>query len=158
MYDAVLAGQKRAIEQSRPGRTLGDIHREALIPIVDWLLAKKILSGDRDAIIKEKQYKDYYVHSTGHWIGLDVHDECPYQDEENKPIQLTPGMAYTIEPGLYFPVDDTNVPECFRGLGIRIEDDILIVEGGCENLTARTPKERKDIEDACRRDWRDFIV
>ena len=157
MYDAVLAGQKRAIEASRPGQTLEDIHREALIPIVDWLLSEKILRGERDAIIKEKKYKDYYVHSTGHWIGLDVHDQCPYQDRDNNPLKLVPGMAYTIEPGLYFPVDDAKVPEHYRGLGIRIEDDILITKDGCENLTAQTPKERKDIEEACRRDWREFV-
>ena len=157
MYDAVLSGQKRAIKQSRPGQTLEDIHREAVTPIVEWLLSEKILSGERDTIIEEKKYKDYYVHSTGHWMGLDVHDQCPYQDKDHKPLKLVPGMAYTIEPGLYFPVDDTKVPEHYRGLGIRIEDDILITQKGCENLTEDAPKERADIEEACRQDWWDFI-
>ena len=158
MYDAVLAGQTRAIEQSRPGVTLEDIHREALIPIVEWLLEKKILSGEPDKIIDEKKYKDYYVHSTGHWLGLDVHDHCPYRDSDNQPLKLAPGMVFTIEPGLYFPLNDTKVPKEYRGLGIRIEDDILITPQGRENLTRQTPKARKDIEEACGRDYRDFIV
>ena len=157
MYDAVLTGQKRAIEHSRPGVTLEDIHREALIPIIDWLIDEKILEGERDKIIQEKKYKDYYVHSTGHWLGLDVHDHCPYQDSRNQTLELGPGMVFTVEPGLYFPPDDTKVPPHYRGLGIRIEDDILITQSGAENLTQEAPKERKDVEQACQRDYRDFV-
>ena len=158
MYDVVLSSQKRAIEASQVGKTLEDIHREALIPVVDWLIEEKMLTGERDQIIEDQKHKDYYVHSTGHWLGLDVHDQCPYQDSHNQPVALAPGMVFTIEPGLYFPEGDPNVPSHYRGLGIRIEDDILITEQGPENLSASTPKERAEVEEACRRDHQEFIT
>ena len=157
MYCAVLAGQKKAIAMGRPGKMLQDVHKAAVYPIVEWMVEKAILKGKVEQIVEREEYKKYYVHSTGHWLGLDVHDHCPYQDQQNNDIKLAPGMVYTVEPGLYFPIDDPAVPKEFRGLGIRIEDDILITQSGQENLTQDIPKSIEEVEEACRRNHKDFL-
>ena len=85
------------------------------------------------------------MHGTGHWLGLDVHD-VGHHREQDKPILLQPGMALTVEPGLYIATDNTDVEERWRGLGIRIEDDVLVTESGCDVITANLPKTVQDIE------------
>src|SRR5690606_6972371 len=95
-----------------------------------------ILKGSVKKAIKEKKHKKYYPHGIGHWKGIDVHDPAAYRDKKNKEIALKEGMVLTIEPGLYIDKDDKSVPKKFRGIGIRIEDDILVTKDGYENLSA----------------------
>ncbi|MBT8493760.1 MAG: M24 family metallopeptidase, partial [Deltaproteobacteria bacterium] len=87
---------------------------------------------------------------TSHWLGMDVHDVGAYTDAEGEPRALEPGMVITIEPGLYLAPDDEEIDEGYRGIGVRIEDDVLVTDGGCENLTHMVPKEVADVEAACR--------
>jgi Xaa-Pro aminopeptidase len=89
------------------------------------------------------------MHRTSHYLGLDVHDVGPYLTEEGKPRPLAPGMVFTIEPGLYIASDDEKAPPELRGIGVRIEDDILVTSGGCENLTVAIPRTVADVEAAC---------
>ena len=104
-----------------------------------------LLSGDVDDLIAEETYKRYYMHGTSHWLGLDVHDVGAYfHDGESR--ELAPGMVLTIEPGLYVAEDDEEAAEAYRGIGIRIEDDVLITESGNLVLTADAPKSIEAVE------------
>ena len=108
-----------------------------------------LLTGTVDERIADAAYKRYYMHLTSHWLGLDVHDAGAYTTD-GKPRPLEPGMVITIEPGLYIAPDDEAAPAHLRGIGIRIEDDVLVTADGCENLTAACPKEIDDLEAICR--------
>jgi Xaa-Pro aminopeptidase len=110
-----------------------------------------LLTGTRDERVADGTYKKFYMHGTSHWLGLDVHDVGAYTQERGKARPLAPGMVITIEPGLYIASDAPDVPERYRGIGVRIEDDIAITETGCEVLTASCPKSVADVEAACRR-------
>lgn len=158
LYELVLASMKHAFASTRPGSVLKAIHEDTCLFLTKGMVDLGILQGDAQALYEEGAYKKYYPHGTGHWLGLDVHDNCPYLTHENKAIPLMPGMVFTIEPGLYLPEDDSDIPEKFRGIGIRIEDDILITEKGHENLSASIPKEIKEVEEACTHDYRDFLL
>ena len=118
----------------------------------------KILKGDPSELLEKKKHLPYYPHGTGHWLGLDVHDQASYLDDKLEDVVLTAGMAFTVEPGLYFPTNDQNVPAAYRGIAVRIEDDILITKNGHQNLTAEIPKEAAEVEEACQRDWREFLA
>jgi Xaa-Pro aminopeptidase len=107
-----------------------------------------LLDGDIDTLIERGAYKKYYPHGTSHWLGIDVHDVGAY-GRSGTPRGLEPGMVLTVEPGLYVPQDDMDAPEGLRGLGIRIEDDIVVTENAPENLTAAAPKEIADLEAIC---------
>jgi Xaa-Pro aminopeptidase len=98
-----------------------------------------------DELIRSEAHRRYYMHNTSHWLGLDVHDVGPYA-VDGKPRVLAPGMVFTIEPGLYVAADDEQAPVALRGIGVRIEDDVAIHAGGCENLTAAIPKHPADVE------------
>ncbi len=172
VYEITLASQKVAIAMAKPGTTIPMIHREVEKVLARGLLdagllaAKKEMSRESlEEILLTKSDNDnhalktYYPHGTSHWLGLDVHDMSPYLDDELNDIQLAPGMVITIEPGLYF-----NKPHAqivfklpLQGLGIRIEDDILVTDKGHENLTASIPKEIAEIEEACKKDPKDFL-
>jgi len=102
------------------------------------------LDGTADEVIENKTYQDYFMHNTGHWLGLDVHDMGNYM-ADGESIELKPGMVFTVEPGIYVN-SKSKAPEKFRGIGIRIEDDIVITESGNKNLTAAVPKEISEIE------------
>jgi Xaa-Pro aminopeptidase len=104
-----------------------------------------LLSGDPAELIAAEAYRSYYMHNTSHWLGLDVHDVGAYR-AGGEPRTLQPGMCFTIEPGLYVPEDDENADPRFRGIGIRIEDDVVVTETGHENLTAAIPKRPEDVE------------
>jgi Xaa-Pro aminopeptidase len=108
-----------------------------------------ILEGDVASLIEEKKHKQYYPHGIGHWLGIDVHDPCPYSDENGDEILFAEGMVLTIEPGIYLPADDENIPEKYRGIGIRIEDDIVVTKEGYENLSKGIAKTVDEIETAC---------
>ena len=143
IYELVLASQMAAIEQIKPELPFEDIQKIILKVLVKGLVDLNILKGDVDKLIQEKAYLPYYMHNSGHWLGLDVHDVGNYGS-------LKAGMVLTVEPGLYLSSQNTSLPEAYRGIGIRIEDDVLVTENGCEVLTQALPKTVNEIEQLCR--------
>lgn len=149
VYNAVLDVQLKVIDAIKPGvkRDWLQTYSEELL--CDALIALGVLCGERSTLIEAKEHKKYAPHGIGHWMGLDVHDPCPYVDEEGESLAFMAGMLMTIEPGLYFRADDEFVPQAFRGIGIRIEDNILVTEEGYENLSAMIAKSVEEIELMC---------
>lgn len=146
IYEIVLASQKNAISLCKEGVEFYDIHDKTVSFLVDCLLDLKLLKGKKDTIIEKGLYKKYFMHRIGHYLGMDVHDVGKYylNGERRK---LETGMVVTIEPGLYFDPEDESIPKEFRGIGIRIEDDIYIQGSNPQNLTADIPKEISEIEE-----------
>ncbi|MHB1093560.1 aminopeptidase P N-terminal domain-containing protein [Thiobacillus sp.] len=144
VYELVLAAQTAAIDAVRPGNHWNTPHEAAVRVLTQGMVDLKLLEGSVDGLIESDAYTRFYMHRTGHWLGLDVHDAGEYKiGGEWRPLQ--PGMTLTVEPGLYIrPADD--VPEAFRNIGIRIEDDVVVTETGCEVLTT-PPKTVAEIED-----------
>ncbi len=150
VYELVLAAQSAAIEQVRPGRAWIAPHEAALRVLTRGLVDLGLLAGEVDGLIEQEAYKRFYMHRTGHWLGLDVHDAGEYKlGGEWRTLQ--PGMTLTVEPGLYIRAAE-DVPAAFRGIGIRIEDDALVTETGCEILTSAAPKTVAEIEGVMRHD------
>lgn len=150
LYELVLAAQEAAIAKAVPGNRWNHIHQAAVRTLTGGLAELGLLAGGRKAVpklIKEEKYKPYFPHRTGHWLGMDVHDVGDYR-VAGKWRRLEPGMVLTVEPGLYISADRTEVPAPYRGIGIRIEDDVLITAEGNEVLSARAPKTVAEIE-AC---------
>ncbi len=148
LYSLCLKVQKQAIEAVRPGATIDGIHEQVVRGLTEGLCAMGLLPGTPDERIADKGFRKYYMHRTSHWLGLDVHDVGDYQVEgSSRP--LVPGMVLTIEPGLYVAPDDEAAPAALRGVGIRIEDDVLVTAEGHQNLTAGVPKEIADMEAVC---------
>lgn len=145
VYEVVLAAQKAALAVCRPGTTLPKIHETALRSLVEGMVSLGLLAGTVDDLIKSEKYREYYMHGTSHWLGLDVHDVGVYT-KKGKALTLDPGMVFTVEPGIYIPVDDTSAPEHLRGIGVRIEDDVLVTEDGIENFNHAIPKQPDEIE------------
>lgn len=145
IYEVALAAQKAGIEQVRPGNLYSAPHDAAVRTIVDGLLCLGLLKGSRDENIETEKYKDYYYHNTGHWIGLDVHDPGRYRDNGKEFRKLEAGMTLTVEPGVYVP-RDLQCDERFKGIGVRIEDDILCAATRPEVLSADIPKEIDEVE------------
>ncbi len=148
LYGVVLAAQKRAIECVRPGAAVEDLHLAAVAVLCEGLLDLGLLQGSLEEALAEQSYSRFYMHRTGHWLGLDVHD-CGAYNRDGSPRPLEPGMVTTVEPGLYVAPDDTTVDERWRGIGIRIEDDVTVTADGHEVLTAAVPKEIDAVEEAC---------
>lgn len=150
LYDLVLSAQLASIEASFPGATLPEVHMASVRVLTQGLVDLGFLEGEVDGLIESEAYRPYYMHGTSHWLGLDVHDVGAYVvrdgEEKTTPRPLAPGMAYTIEPGLYVAPDDENAPEAYRGIGIRIEDDVVVTQDGILNLTREIPKKASDIE------------
>jgi len=146
LYEAVLEAQKQAIAAVRPGRHWEDIHAGAVSALTDGLLGLGILKVSRDEAIEKGLVDNFYVHKTGHWLGLDVHDVGDYQVDGHS-RELEPGMVLTIEPGIYIRADDTSVPKRWRGMGIRIEDDVAVTRDGPEVLTRALAKTVDEIEE-----------
>jgi Xaa-Pro aminopeptidase len=145
LYEAVLAAQLAAIAAVRPGTTLEAVHTVALRVLVEALIAHGILAGPVDEAIEKGTYRRFYMHRTSHWLGRDVHDVGRYA-EGGAPRPLEPGMVLTVEPGLYIPANVEDVPAPFRGIGIRIEDDVLVTADGREVLSAAAPKQVDEVE------------
>lgn len=148
LYELVLAAQQAAIARAVPGNRWNDPHKTAVRTLTRGLAGLGILKGGNKAVpklIKDKAYKPYYMHRTGHWLGMDVHDVGDYK-VDGKWRRLKPGMVLTVEPGLYIPSDRTEVPARYRNIGIRIEDDVAITDVGNEVLSADAPKTVADIE------------
>lgn len=152
IYEIVLEAQLKAIEVVKTGNPYNLFHDTAVRTIVEGLVDLGLLVGDIDEIIKEEKYKPFYMHRTGHWLGLDVHDAGGYKVNEETWQNLQPGHVLTVEPGIYIAPDikpaegQPEVPEKWRGIGIRIEDDVLVTATGNEVLTATVPKKVEDIE------------
>ncbi|WP_372652995.1 aminopeptidase P N-terminal domain-containing protein [Halobacteriovorax sp.] len=157
IYEVVLRAMKASFSKSSPGHSLEEVHMASVKELSIGLKELGILSQSLDEIIEKNLFREFYPHGTSHWIGLDVHDQNPYLDKNFDPIKFQKGMCFTIEPGLYFQKDNVNIPEHFRGLAVRIEDDILITESSHENLTAMIPKEIKEVEAACQEDYKQFL-
>lgn len=145
IYDLVLSVQESVIQAVRPGATFKDLNQLTWDLITQGLLDLGLLEGDHAELVKKKEYRRFYMHGIGHWLGMDVHDECPYY-RERAPIAFEPGMVLTVEPGIYIRADDMSVAEQWRGIGVRIEDDIAVTTEGHENLTADIPKRADEIE------------
>ncbi len=145
VYEMVLAAQAAAIAAARPGAHWNEPHDAALRVLAQGLIDLKLCSGSVDAVLESESYKRFYMHRTGHWLGMDVHDVGAYKLEGNwRPLQ--PGMVLTVEPGCYIrPADD--VPQALWNIGIRIEDDVAITTQGCEVLTEAAPKTVAAIEE-----------
>jgi len=142
--------QNACIGASRPGATLASIHEVAVRVICEGLVALGVLRGSAEAAEEEGTYKPFFMHKTSHYLGMDVHDVGRYFDD-GKPRPLEPGVVITVEPGLYFPLDAPDAAARYRGIGVRIEDDILIEPAGARVLSEGVPKETDDVENACRR-------
>ncbi|WP_345969692.1 aminopeptidase P N-terminal domain-containing protein [Sulfurimonas sp. HSL1-6] len=149
VYEAVLEVQVAVIAQIGPGLLKSELQKNAEWMLCEKMVALGILQGEVDALIEAKAHKKYFPHGIGHWMGIDVHDQAPYHDAEGNELPLAPGMVLTIEPGLYLPEGDESLPEKYRGIGIRIEDDILVTESGCENLSVAVAKSVEAIEARC---------
>jgi Xaa-Pro aminopeptidase len=145
LYDVVLESQHRAIAAVKPGVGFDDVHRVATLALVEGLIDLGVLGGNADDVMSRQAYRDYYMHATSHWLGLDVHDCGPYRDDRGQ-IRLRPGMVLTVEPGLYFGPQAKQAPEIYRGIGIRIEDDVLVTDDGCRVLSQAIPKEPAELE------------
>lgn len=147
LYELVLAAQEAAIAAIRPGAGFEDPHRRALDTLVDGLLELGLLKGQHDAALESGAYRQFYMHRTSHWLGMDVHDVGVYRVGD-APRTLAPGMVLTVEPGLYVAPDCETVAPEWRGIGIRIEDDVLVTADGARVLSAAVPKRPDDIEHA----------
>jgi Xaa-Pro aminopeptidase len=144
VYEIVLAAQAAAIARVRAGNAWNEPHDAAVRVLAEGMRSLKLVSGSLDEVLEKETYKRFYMHRTGHWLGLDVHDAGDYK-RAGKWRTLAPGMTLTVEPGLYIRAA-ADVPERLRGIGVRIEDDVVVTEGGCEVLTSEAPKSIADIE------------
>jgi Xaa-Pro aminopeptidase len=145
VYDIVLDAQVSAISLARTGATINDIHDHCVRSLTAGMIELGLLAGHVDDRIADSSYKKFYMHGTSHWLGLDVHDAGAYTIR-GKPRPLEPGMVITVEPGLYIAADAADVPERFRGIGVRIEDDVVITSGAPDVLTSATPKLADELE------------
>lgn len=145
LYEVVLKAQLAAIKAVKPGNHWNQPHEAALKELVKGLVELGLLQGKVNELIESEAYRRFYMHRTGHWLGMDVHDVGDYKVGDAWRV-LEPGMVLTVEPGLYVAVDDDSVDPKWRGIGIRIEDDVLVTEKGRKVLTAAAPKDPDAIE------------
>ncbi len=145
VYEIVLSAQQTAIESVRPGMTFYEPHEAAVRVLIDGLKDLKVLKGTRKSIEKSFAYRPFYMHGTSHWLGLDVHDVGNYSNPDQTPVKLKSGMVLTVEPGLYFPTNIDGIPKELKGIGIRIEDDILVTRTGRRNLSEAIPSKIDEI-------------
>jgi Xaa-Pro aminopeptidase len=145
LHDLVCAAQAAALAQARPGAAYEAGHDAAVATLTEGLLSLGLLKGRLEAAIARGDYKRFYRHKTGHWLGLDVHDVGEYRIDGESRL-LEPGMVFTLEPGLYIPSDDASVPAKWRGIGIRIEDDVLVTADGHRVLTGALERSADEVE------------
>lgn len=153
LYDAVQRTLTGCIGKAKPGATLAELHQHSIQLLTQALVDLKLLRGPLDQLISQGRYKRFYMHRIGHWLGLDTHDISPVaggragadgHPSHHRPF--VPGNIFTVEPGLYIDSKDESVPRHFRGIGIRLEDDVLITDGGCEVISNKIPSDRQKIE------------
>ena len=146
VYEVVLAAQRDAIAAVAPGARFHDVHEAARRTITLGLRGLGVLSGRLPALLRRQASAPYFMHGTSHWLGLDVHDAGPYRGEDGESAVLRPGMVLTVEPGLYFAPGAPGVPRRLRGIGVRIEDDVLVTRGGRRVLSDAIPKDTGSLE------------
>jgi Xaa-Pro aminopeptidase len=146
LYNMILDVELRVIEMIKPKVLRSDLQKKSEELLCKGLIKLGILKGDYKKLIKEQAHKNYFPHGIGHWMGIDVHDEAPYKYDNGDEIPLKKGMVLTIEPGIYIDIDDKRVAKKYRGIGIRIEDDILVSKNGYENLSVKIAKTVEEIE------------
>lgn len=145
VYEAVLKVQKEILDFVKPGVVFKELHDMGTSLLTDAMLELGLLSGRKEDLIQAMAQKKYYPHGIGHWLGMDVHDAGLYF-KKGEPRPLESNMCFTVEPGIYIPADDTSAPAKYRGIGIRIEDNIRVTSSGSENMTSSAPKEIADLE------------
>jgi Xaa-Pro aminopeptidase len=145
VYGVVLRALEAAVAVVQPGATAKEVHEASVKELTSGLLGLGILNGDLEALLEEEAFKPFFPHQTSHWLGLDVHDVGDYATE-GASMTLEPGMVLTVEPGLYFPSCPEGVDHPFSGIGVRLEDDLLVTEEGVENLTKSVPVSPEDVE------------
>ncbi len=148
IYELVLEAQTEGIAATRPGATLDEIHKLSIGIIARGLVRLGLLQGEVEKLIETEAYKRFFMHRTSHWLGMDVHDVGAYFDC-GEPRRLEPGMVLTVEPGIYIAPDDEAVSPEWRGIGVRIEDDVVVTESGREVLTEGIPKSVAEVRAAC---------
>ena len=148
VYDVVLDVQEQCIEYTKTGNTVKGRQEFSIELLTEGMKKLGLLKGSTKDLIKKKTYMKYYMHGVGHYLGLDVHDAGRYFTDQTarKSKPFAPGMVLTVEPGLYIPPDDKSAPAKYRGIGIRIEDDVLVTKDGNRNLTSKVPKDPEEIE------------
>ena len=146
LYEMVLDVEVTIIKMIKPNIKRSKLQKKSEELLCAGMVELGILKGDVKELVKKQKHKKYYPHGIGHWMGIDVHDQAPYKDANGKELLLQSGMVMTIEPGIYIDENDTTVPKKYRGIGIRIEDDILVKEDGYENLSASIAKSVEEIE------------
>jgi Xaa-Pro aminopeptidase len=146
IYDLVLSAQMACVERVRPGQSVDELKDYSIELLTEGMVRLGLLKGTPKELIKEEKYKQFYMHGLGHFLGLDVHDVGRYhiKDEARR---LEPGMVMTVEPGLYIATDTKNIPEKYLGIGVRIEDDVLVTEDGNRVLSSKAPKQVEEIEE-----------
>ncbi|MDR0283497.1 MAG: M24 family metallopeptidase, partial [Propionibacteriaceae bacterium] len=149
VYDAVLAAQQAGIDAAKPGADFMDVHKAATRVVAEHLADWGILPVSVEATLAKDggQFRRWMVHGTSHHLGIDVHDCAQARYKQYRGGKLKPGMVITVEPGIYFKSTDLMVPPELRGIGVRIEDDILITQDGCRVLSAAFPRTAQGIED-----------
>jgi Xaa-Pro aminopeptidase len=145
LYELVLKAQYAAIDKVQPGNHWNEPHEAVVKVITRGLVELGLLKGSVTTLIKEEAYRKFFMHRTGHWLGMDVHDVGDYKVGDEWRV-LEPGMVMTVEPGLYIPAGSKGVAKKWWNIGIRIEDDVLVTKDGCEVLTCDVPKEPDEIE------------
>ncbi|HNI65552.1 MAG TPA: M24 family metallopeptidase, partial [Pseudomonadales bacterium] len=145
LYEVVLTAQQAAIDATRPGASWNQPHDASVRVITEGLLALGLLSGELNELIETEACKPYYMHRAGHWLGMDVHDVGEYK-VAGAWRMLEPGMTMTVEPGIYVALNQSGIDPRWRGIGIRIEDDVAVTRNGVELLTPGVPKQIDEIE------------
>ena len=148
VYDVVLDVQEKCIEFTKTGNTVKGRQEYSIELLTEGMVKLGLLKGKTKDLIKKKAFMKYYMHGVGHYLGLDVHDAGRYFTDQGAKNSrpFAPGMVLTVEPGIYVPPDDKDAPAKYRGIGIRIEDDVLVTEDGNRNLTSKVPKNADEIE------------
>lgn len=149
IYKAVLAAEKAGIRSVKPGARWDAPHKTCIRVLTRELVKLGLLRGRLPKLVADGACRKWFMHGTSHWLGMDVHDVGTYEDADGKPTRFRPGMVLTVEPGLYFAKGDRSVPAEFRGIGVRIEDDVLVTRSGNRVLTQAVAKEVKDVEALC---------
>ena len=145
IYDLVLEAQLACIEMVRPGSRPQEINKRSVEVLTAGMIRLGLLKGDQETLIKEEKYKQFYMHTIGHFLGLDVHDVGRYHiKDESRPLE--PGMVMTVEPGIYISPSTKEIPEKYLGIGVRIEDDVLVTEDGNRILSSKAPKQVEELE------------
>jgi Xaa-Pro aminopeptidase len=145
IYQLVLDCQEECIRMTRPGVTLDEMHQRSVEILTEGMVRLGLLKGEVEKLIEEEQYKKFYMHRLGHYLGLDVHDAGAYH-LEGQPRPVVPGVVMTVEPGLYVAEDAEEIPDQYRGVGVRIEDDVLVTAEGYRVLTEKATKQVEEIE------------